>query len=319
MLTTNAILQTPFLLEPLLVERVWGASSIGSWYAAPKLGKLIGEVWLTANECNARGYGPTLGELARLFPDELGAENGAEFPLLVKVLFPNEKLSVQVHPDDTYARSRLKEPRGKTECWYVLSAESGAQVAVGLRKSLSKPEMHSAIVDGTIESELNMVDVKAGDMIFVPAGTVHALGPGIVVLETQQYSDVTFRLWDYGRPRALHVQRGLEVINEGSLAGVVKPLRRNGYECLINTPFFTVDRVSLPRGGKQVLDVPQRMQIFVALSDGCTLQATDSRQSSTLQPGFALVVPATQDYMVLTAQGAAEVLRISAGLQQQPA
>ena len=136
---------------------------------------------------------------------------GVEFPLLVKLLFPEDKLSVQVHPDDAQAQA-MGQPRGKTECWYVLEAEPGATIALGLKPGATADAVRAAIAAGTLEEWMEWVPVAVGDMVFVDAGTVHAIGPGVVLLETQQTCDITFRMYDYGRPRELHVEQALRVM-----------------------------------------------------------------------------------------------------------
>ena len=203
----------PITLAPIFQERIWGVEALPAWYPQPTPGHPIGEAWLTAETCVAASgphAGKSLAELATLYPEALANTSGVGFPLLIKTLFPREKLSVQVHPNDAEALA-LGQPRGKTECWYVLSADPGATVAVGFREPLTLDDIRAAIADKTLEDKLAYIPVKAGDMVYVDAGTVHAIGPGMVVLETQQYSDVTYRLYDYGRPRELHVDAGLAV------------------------------------------------------------------------------------------------------------
>jgi len=184
------------------------------------------------------------GPLAGQTLGSVGAELGGEFPLLVKLLFPAEKLSVQVHPDDAQARA-LGETRGKTECWYVLEAEPGAAVALGLKDGVDAAAVRAAVADGAsgnMESLLKWVPVSVGDMLFVDAGTVHAIGPGVVLLETQQTSDVTYRLYDYGRPRELHLEKGLQVLKAKTAAGKIPPTRMDGFMRLIEQKYFVVDR-----------------------------------------------------------------------------
>ena len=212
----------PVTLAPILVERIWGVDSLAPWHIGGANAS-IGEIWLTAETCVAEvgaGKGHTLAELTAAAPVAFGDPRGEGFPLLIKLLFPREKLSVQVHPDNAQAQA-LGMPRGKTECWYVLEAQPGAEVAVGFREPLSTEQIAASIQDGSIEGKLRMLPVKAGDMVFVDAGTVHAIGPGMVVLETQQYSDTTYRLWDYGRPRELHVEAGMAVTRTDTKAGLV--------------------------------------------------------------------------------------------------
>ncbi len=211
----------PVLLRPIFSERIWGVETLPKWYPQPEDGKPVGEAWLTAETCvvDAGEFaGVSLAEMTKRFPEAFGGGDSAEFPLLVKTLFPREKLSVQVHPNDAQAKT-LGLGRGKTECWYVLSAEPGAELALGFRGEISAEEVRAAIANGTLEEKLNYVPVKAGDMVFVDAGTVHSIGPGMVILETQEYSDITYRLYDYGRPRELHVDAGLAVTRTSSSAG----------------------------------------------------------------------------------------------------
>ena len=139
-----------------------------------------------------------------------GFHVGEQFPLLVKFIFTSERLSIQVHPNDEFAALH-ENSRGKTEMWHILHADDGATIALGFTRPLSAEELRSAITDGSVEDLLNWVPVQAGDTLFAPAGTIHAIGHGIVLCEIQQNSDVTYRLYDYGRPRELHLERGLKV------------------------------------------------------------------------------------------------------------
>ncbi len=167
--------------------------------------------------------------------------------MLVKILFPEEKLSVQVHPDDEQA-VEMGETRGKTECWYVLEAEAGATVALGLKDGVGAKELEASVADGTMESLMQHVPVSVGDMLFVDAGTVHAIGPGVVLLETQQTSDVTYRLYDYGRPRELHLDKGLRVMKSTTKAGKIAPVSKDGFTRLIEQKYFVVDRFDIGDG-----------------------------------------------------------------------
>ena len=313
--SASALVSTaPVVLEPILVERIWGVHSLAPWHATTgekALAKPIGEIWLTAETCQATGgagQGQTLSALTAASPEAFGDSRRHGFPLLIKLLFPREKLSVQVHPDDKQAQA-LGMPRGKTECWYVLSAEPGAQVAVGFREPLTTAQVTAAIHDGSLESRLRMIEVKAGDMVFVDAGTVHAIGPGMVVLETQQYSDTTYRLWDYGRPRELHVEAGMAVTRTTSDAGLVQPEQMGGFTRLVSSPYFLVDRFSLTAGGTQPLRGAEKLQILIALGEGCDLIGNDDAPLP-LPRGQAVVLPiATREYS-LRADNAVEIVRV---------
>jgi len=234
----------PFRLKPWFSERVWGKRDLRPWYSDTGTSELVGEAWLTGPQCmveTGRFAGRTLASVA--------TELGKEFPLLVKLLFPAEKLSVQVHPDDAQAKA-MGETRGKTECWYVLEAEPGAAVALGLKPGVGVEDVKGAVADGTMEELMEWVPVSVGDMLFVDAGTVHAIGPGVVLLETQQTSDVTYRLYDYGRPRELHLEKGLQVIRTKTAAGKVAPKVVDRFVRLIEQRYFVVDRFDLKAGNE---------------------------------------------------------------------
>ena len=173
-------------LERRYVEKPWGRTKLPPMFDAPE-GKTIGEVWFT------------------------GAEDK---PLLVKYLFTSERLSIQVHPNDEQAQARGLT-RGKTECWYILDAEPHATLGLGLKEEVTSEQLRAAALDGSIEDMMDWRAVRAGDFFLVPPGTIHAIGGGISLLEFQQNSDVTYRLYDYGRPRELHLDDGIAVARPG--------------------------------------------------------------------------------------------------------
>src|SRR5207302_11254809 len=226
----------------------------------------------------------SLADLSTEFGSELvgtAAPDPQRFPLLLKFLFPEEKLSVQVHPDDATAQG-FGEPWGKTECWYVAHAKPGAQVALGLKSGVTRAQFEQAIHDKRAEEQLNWIHVYQGELIYVAGGTVHTLGPGSVIVETQQQSDTTFRLYDYGRPRELHLQDGLRVIKEQAASGKVKPQAfskagRNGNRVLplVESPYFAVERFALHGGHEFNLAANGKSsaQILVAISGSAMLQA----------------------------------------------
>jgi mannose-6-phosphate isomerase len=284
----------PFRLKPFFSERVWGKPDLKPWYEETGTSELVGEAWLTGPQCVIETgplAGKTLDEVAAEFPEELLTPGAmAEFPLLVKMLFPDAKLSVQVHPDDAQAQA-AGQHRGKTECWYVLEAEPGAVVALGIKEGTTLEAVASAVHDGSMESLMKWLPVEAGDMIFVDAGTVHAIGHGVVLLETQQTCDVTYRLYDYGRPRELHLEQGLAVTKLHTAAGKVAPKRMDGFTRLIEQQYFVVDRFDVDAGATVSLaDVTGVSGCVVCLKGSGTVSTSEG--SVELSLGEAVVVPA---------------------------
>lgn len=299
-------------MRPWLSERIWGSTELPAFLEQPKPGHPVGEAWLTSVDCAVEGDG-TLGEITRKWPQEFSADKPGEFPLLMKLLFPREWLSVQVHPNDAEAQA-IGQPRGKNECWYVLSAEPGAKLALGFREELTPEEIERAIHEGTLESKLQYVPVKAGDMVYVEAGTIHAIGPGMVVLETQQYSDTTYRLYDYGRPRELHLKDGLAVTKSRTSSGLVAPVEQEGFTRLIRSPYFIVDRFQTVAGGSNDLGLSGKMQILVALHDGASVRTHDGSRVQ-LPAGHAVVLPGREGVSYILEGGSkAEVIRASAAV-----
>lgn len=194
------------------VEKPWGRTALPPMFDPPT-GERVGEVWFTG---------------------------GGELPLLLKYLFTSERLSVQVHPDDAYARARGL-PRGKSECWYILDAEPGATIALGLLREVDKEEFRAAAIDGSIEHLVDWKPVRSGDFFFVPPGTVHAIGSGIALLEFQQNIDLTYRLYDYGRPRELHLDDGVAVSSRVPYpASLAQHLSDAETRTLVDGPHFTL-------------------------------------------------------------------------------
>jgi mannose-6-phosphate isomerase len=208
----------PRRLKPRFLEKVWGSEHLEPWFDSergfPSTGAKIGEVWF---------------------------EGSGELPLLVKFLFTSGKLSVQVHPDDVYA-AKHHNSRGKTEMWHVLAAEPGARIAAGFREPVSAERLRAAAVSGEIEDLLAWHEARPGDTFFIPAGTVHAIGAGLTLCEIQQLSDITYRLYDYGRPRELHLDQSLAVsVREPHSARIAAPIGDSG-EKLVSCEHFTVTR-----------------------------------------------------------------------------
>ena len=211
------------------------------------------------------------------------------FPLLIKFLFPGDKLSVQVHPDDEGAR-KYGQPYGKTECWYVLRANPGAQVALGLKPGVTLDEFRKSIEETRAEELLNWVDVYAGDMLYVAAGTVHTIGGGMVLVETQQTSDITYRLYDYGRPRELHIEKGLEAVKVHTNAGKVIRSTDAQSNVLVRSPFFQVEKMRLREELRTDMS-PDSPHVVVAVN-GSGIVESQGMEPISFATGDAVVVPA---------------------------
>jgi mannose-6-phosphate isomerase len=310
----------PFLMQPLFDPRPWGTLDLSPIYPQRSKEK-IGESWLTGDHCKIQNgplAGKSLAELASQYKRKLVGGAAAEegrFPLLAKFLFPHEKLSVQVHPDDDDARS-IGQPCGKTECWYVAHATPAAQIGLGLKPGTTRAQFEKAIDANRAEDLLNWISVAAGDMIYVAGGTVHTLGPGAIIVEIQQQSDTTFRLYDYGRPRELHLKDGLRVIKEQVASGKVRPqpfskTGRNGNWVLplVECPYFAVEKFDLH--GPQEYDLAtgkNSAQIMVAIEGSAVLEAPD-HDPVRFSRGDAVVVPASIHQFRVQPEGEVKFLR----------
>jgi len=322
-------------MSPAFDPRPWGTLDLSAIYPNAKFNERIGEAWLTGDNCVVSN-GPlakrSLADLSKEFGADLvgtAARDPQRFPLLLKFLFPEEKLSVQVHPDDATAQ-RFGEPWGKTECWYVAHAKPGSQVALGLKSGVTRAQFEQAINEKRAEELLNWINVYQGEMIYVAGGTVHTLGPGSVIVETQQQSDTTYRLYDYGRPRPLHLERGLASIKEQTASGKVirpAPVAINGGKSrrssMISAPYFTVDLFELkePQVFSTADDAGKTsVQILVAV-EGCGVVEAQGRDSVTLAKGDAVVIPAALQGFTVRPLWAVEFLRASvpSGVVAEPA
>ena len=313
----------PLLMLPAFDPRPWGTYNLNPIYPNRKFEEKIGEAWLTGDDCkiaNGPHAGRTLAQVSEKYQAQLvgeAARDARRFPLLLKFLFPHEKLSVQVHPDDVQAL-RVDQPWGKTECWYVAHAKPGAQIALGLKRGVTVVQFEQAIHENRAEACLNWLNVYTGDMIYVAGGTVHTLGPGSVIVETQQQSDTTYRLYDYGRPRELHLKQGLAAVKEKVASGkVVRPApvkipgHNNRQEQLVTAPYFAVDMFDM----KDAQEMSTRddsgktsVQILVAI-EGCGVVEASGADPVTIAKGDAIVIPASVAKFTVRPQWTLEFLR----------
>lgn len=234
--------------EPMAIERAtaravpkpWGVEDLHPWSNAGHDGSAIGEIWYERSD------------RAAVIPS-----------LLLKLLFTRQPLSIQVHPDDAFAHS-MGLPGGKTEAWYILNAASDAKVGLGLNRRLTSQQLREAISDGSVADLVVWRAVSAGDVIFVPAGTIHAIGAGLIIAEVQQRSDVTFRLFDYGRRRELHMENAVAAAHTGSADFQVQPRQITAERrLLVSGPHFAFERIDLPANSRWCLDADRETWLII--------------------------------------------------------
>jgi mannose-6-phosphate isomerase len=276
---------------PMFRERVWGRESLAPYFPVIPLGERIGEVWFTAEE-NLTSSGRSLGDLLRHHPEILGSAAEPRYPgicpLLVKLLFTESRLSVQVHPDDEYAQ-RHHRSLGKTEAWYVLEVEPQGEIALGFRNSLSQEKLREAVKSGEIESMLRWYPVRAGDVFYVPAGTVHAIGAGVTLCEIQENSDITYRLFDFGRGRDLHLDHAVEVSRLGPYEHHARPVPLAGWrDELLACPYFRIERLKPQSSIRFERGLPHYL-ILMSVKGSGTIAERD------FKAGQAWLVPAGSD------------------------
>jgi mannose-6-phosphate isomerase len=305
----------PYLLQPKLATAVWGGSELVREYGKagdPK--QKFGESW----ECwdaNTIGNGPLAGLPVSALRAKLGEQLLGDldpsrvFPILTKIITADDWLSVQVHPDDAYAQRAEHQPNGKTECWYVFAAEPGAEIVLGWTQDISRSEYERRVADGTLGEVLRKIPVKAGDAVYIPAGTVHAIGAGIALFETQQASDLTYRMFDWnrlgldGKPRELHVRKAADVLNyrAGTNATLEQiPYRFEGLErtALIADARFVVERI-VAGGEPASLSTNARPLILMALN--VPFEVTCNDASVELAPYQTALIPAAAQWCTVRA------------------
>ena len=323
--TSNMIY--PLTFDPVFKDYPWGGRNLET-----KLGRtipdgIVAESWEIAAHPNGSSIvnagplqGKTLPAVQSLLGEALlGDRNAAalatgKFPLLIKILDANRWLSIQVHPDDAYSMAHEGEP-GKTEMWVVLHAAPGAELIYGFAPGMTRAQYAAAIGTDASVDGLHRVTVKPGDVIFVPSGTIHALGPGVMVAEIQQNSDTTYRIWDWGRPRPLHLEKSLDVLNFAQVApDPAKPailLDEEGLriERLVACPYFETERITLPAGHEFYgLCDGSSFEIWAVLQGQVTL--TSDAAPLTLTAVQWVLLPAELGEFQLNAEADAVLLRV---------
>ncbi len=302
----------PLRVIPRLIERIWGRTDLEAWYDGAIRGSAapLGEAWLTDMDCGVEGGGTLRDRIDADRAGMLGDAAGSP-PILAKLLFTAAPLSVQVHPTDAAARSSGVAGSGKDEAWLVLEAAPDATVWVGFTAQVTPARLRAAVADGSIPELLRQRWVQAGDTVQVPAGTVHAIGAGLVLLEIQDPVDVTYRLYDYGRPRPLQVEEALAVAKLDAASTLEANLADwfPGGRVLARAPRFIAERHTIGRGLTLRPD-GRRYHILVPLAPGFLL---DQRE---LRCGVAAFVPASGRLITLggTEQAPVAVLHAGPGL-----
>jgi len=300
----------PLITGRKIIEPIWGGRRLAVWLDLPPPRSVrLGEMW-QAYDVNPVVNGPlagcSLAELARAYgPDLVGQRSfsryGAEFPLLAKFIDAADRLSIQVHPDDVYAYAHEAATgfHGKTEAWYILDAAPGADVIYGLTSSIDRDTFAAAARDGSLEDLLHRIPVSPGDVIFVPAGTVHAINAGIMLFEIQQKSDLTYRVYDYnrrdaktGQLRELHLEKALDVSDFGPARyGKAPTLNLGpGHDVLVACPYFALERLKLDTERRMQTD-PESLEI-ITLVDGTGRFEWDEG-SMSLRRGDSIILPAS--------------------------
>jgi mannose-6-phosphate isomerase len=317
---------SPSRLSPIFIPRIWGSRTLTPLFDSGLAAtEPIGEVWLTGDLCTFAS-GPLTGRaLGESWPG-LSAEwkgrrlqASPRIPLLLKFIFPEEKLSVQVHPDDEYARlhEAAAGGTGKTEMWYAVSARPGAELRLGLEPKITPEIFRQALTDADVERCLSPLSVQSGDAFFVPAGSAHTIGPGVLLCEVQEHSDITYRIFDYNRRqadgscRSLHVRQALDVLQFGpqrcgKVHGVQVQQGTAKRTYLAACPYFATEIWEFA-GAIQVTTDPERFELLVALGGSGRIQWRS--ESMPYNPGEAWMLPAALGEYQLTAPADTKLLR----------
>ena len=320
----------PFLLIPAAKDYLWGGSRLNDDFNLGIDVYPFAEAWVCSchpdGESIAAFTGESLSRVLKAHPEYLGthaaAVNNGEFPILIKLIDAKNDLSVQVHPDDDYAKIHENGSLGKTEMWYVLDARKDSELVYGFNQEVTTVQIREAINSGTINSLLNHVKVHKNDLFYIESGIVHAIGGGCLIAEIQESSNLTYRLYDYdrvdknGKKRELHVNKALEVANLKSSASPRQPMRvlkyNSGYasELLTRCKYFQTERILLNTENRKLAEIQTGSNSFHALLcvDGCGTMLGDGVYMPFFK-GDCIFVPA--DSIPLNLHGQAQILNVS--------
>ncbi len=303
----------PLLLDPPIKDYIWGGTRLKTDFGFKTELERAAEAWVLSchpdGRCqilNGELKGSSLSQAISLWGSEAvgsSAEKNASFPILVKLIDAKDRLSVQVHPDDAYAQ-KYENDNGKTEMWYIIDCDPDARLVYGFNRTMTKEEVRARIESNTLDEILNYVDVKKDDAFFIPAGTVHAIGKGILIAEIQQSSNVTYRVSDYGRlgadgkPRALHIDKALEVmkLSESQLdekAGEYNSLSPGvSVRALASCQYFNAAAYRLDAEAELFLGAKDSFVSVTLLSGSARLEQDSLDNSIDLIPGSTVFIPA---------------------------
>ena len=318
----------PLKFKPILKERVWGGTRLATAYGKDAPGEMkIGESWELSGVQNdisraANGFleGNNLEELVEVYMGDLVGERifekfGREFPLLIKLIDANEDLSIQVHPTDELARER-HHAYGKTEMWYVLEADKDAKIYTGFRKEMTKEEFRRSLDKGDIAEKLNVEKPEPGDVFFLPAGRVHAIGKGLVLAEIQQTSDITYRIWDWnrngldGKPRELHTELSVDAIDYKSYDSYktrIEP-ELNGTVNLADCNYFTCNLIDLDRDMLKDYSLTDSFIIYLCTAGKAGIEWEEGKIE--IAKGETIIVPAIMNKIRIRPLSTAKILEV---------
>ena len=324
----------PFKFRAQLFHKLWGGHTIEKWYDhVPADYENVGEAWVISDiekypteVSNGSHAGDSLQDLLQVYMDELVGEKvyetfGNQFPLLMKFIDASDDLSIQVHPDDEYALEN-EQSAGKTEMWYVLPSQGKGSIYLGWNQTMNASLIHAAIADGSLAKYLQHVDVKEGDVAFIPAGTVHAMQRDTIVAEIQENSDITYRLYDYnrvgndGRMRPLKLDKALDVMNysqtKETTASHPQPVV-NGVVNLCKSPYFTTNLLTLNRSVQRDYAPLDSFVAFMCVGGEASLTALDCEtegRTVSLKIGEAVLIPAALNDIRIEPKGECKLLEV---------
>ncbi len=318
----------PIRFKPIYKELIWGGEKLREEYRKSDAPKMTGESWeISMVEDNisvvSNGFlkGNTLEEITEVYMGDMVGDSiydkfGTFFPILIKFIHSNDNLSIQVHPDDTYAKEHHGE-NGKTEMWYILEAEKDAKLIAGFNRNMDQKGFLKSLKEGTLVDVMNFEPVEKGDVLFMPTGRIHALGPGIVLAEIQQTSDMTYRIYDWGRtdpdgnPRELHIDHAVEVMDftlHENYKTPYTPLLNSSVR-LASCPYFTTQYLEFDQPVDKDYNLIDSFVIYMCMEGKVDIHYSGG-EPDVLQKGDTILIPAALKELSLIPQEKSTLLEI---------